>query len=217
MNIGPARFNMIEQQIRPWGVLNPKVIDGLRELDRQHFVPLQYKTMAYADIEVPLEQGQCMLRPKIEARLIQALLPTHHDDILEIGTGSGFMTALLATLGNQVTSVDIFPDFLAQTEAKLQSQGIGNVTLEEGDGALGWGQTKKWDAILLTASTPRIPAAYEALLKPGGRFVVVVGDLPSMEVIVITRLKNGALQRQSLFDTCIAPLINAQTKSEFQL
>ncbi|MCP4951194.1 MAG: protein-L-isoaspartate O-methyltransferase, partial [Proteobacteria bacterium] len=97
MNIDPARFNMIEQQIRPWGVLNPKVIDGLRELDRQYFVPLQYKTMAYADIEIPLEQGQCMLRPKIEARLIQALLPTHHDDILEIGTGSGFMTALLAT------------------------------------------------------------------------------------------------------------------------
>ena len=147
MNIGPARFNMIEQQIRPWGVLNPKVIDGLRELDRQHFVPLQYKSMAYADIEIPLEQGQCMLRPKIEARLIQALLPTHHDDILEIGTGSGFMTALLATLGNQVTSVDIFPGFLAQTEAKLHSHGIENVTLEAGDGALGWGDTKKWDAI----------------------------------------------------------------------
>ena len=142
MNIDPARFNMIEQQIRPWGVLNPKVIDGLRELDRQHFVPLQYKTMAYADIEVPLEQGQCMLRPKIEARLIQALLPTHHDDILEIGTGSGFMTALLATLGNQVTSVDIFPGFLAQTEAKLHSHGIENVTLEAGDGALGWSDTK---------------------------------------------------------------------------
>ena len=147
--------------------------------------------------------------------LAEAVAP--HVDILEIGTGSGFMTALLATLGNQVTSVDIFPGFLAQTEAKLHSHGIENVALEAGDGALGWSDTKKWDAILLTASTPRIPAAYETLLKPGGRLVAVVGDLPSMEAIVITRLKNGVLQHHSLFDTCIAPLINAQTKSEFHL
>ena len=215
MNMEQARFNMIEQQIRPWEVLDQQVLDLLFRVRREDYVPEQYRALAFADMEIPLGHGEKMLQPKLEARMLQELALKNTDQILEVGTGSGHMTALLASLGGHVYSVEIVPEFSVSAAAKLQAHGIANVTLETGDAARGWDTHAPYDAIVLTGSVPVLPEAFQKCLKPGGRLIAVVGEPPVMEARLITRVSSGAYNSIGLFETCIAPLKNALQPERF--
>jgi protein-L-isoaspartate(D-aspartate) O-methyltransferase len=210
-----ARHNMIEQQIRPWDVLDERVLRLLAETPRDQFVPPDYRRLAYADIAVPLGHGQVMMPPRVEARLLQSLDIRSTDDILEVGTGSGYLTALLASVGHHVYSVEIFPDFVAQAHAALDRHGIHNVTLETGDAARGWDKHGPYDVIAVTGSLPVMPEAFQAALRPGGRMFVVVGDPPVMEATLVTRVGPQAWINESLFETELPPLINAPQPARF--
>jgi len=210
-----ARFNMVEQQIRPWEVLDQQVLDLLFEVKREEFVPPQYRALAFSDMEIPLGRGESMLAPKIEARMLQTLAIKPSDRILEVGTGSGYMTALLAKLGAHVCSVEIVPEFSAAAAAKLQRYGIVNTTLEVGDAARGWGAHAPYDVIVLTGSLPLLPEAFQRSLAAGGRLLAVVGDAPVMEVRLVTCAAPGACGSLALFETCIPPLKNALQPERF--
>ena len=215
LDIERARFNMIEQQIRTWEVLDQRVLDLLFKLRREEFVPPQYRTLAFADMEIPIGHGEKMLQPKIEARMLQELAIQPGDRILEVGTGSGYMTALLASLGGHVYSVDIVPEFTQSAAARLSAHGIANVTLETGDAARGWDKHAPYDAIVLTGSVPVLAEAFQRSLKPGGRLIAVVGEPPVMEAQLITCVAAGACNTVGLFETCIAPLKNAPQPERF--
>jgi protein-L-isoaspartate(D-aspartate) O-methyltransferase len=216
MDIERARFNMIEQQIRTWEVLDSWVLSTLQDFHREDFVPAEYTDLAFADIQIPIGHGQTMMEPRLEARLLQTLALTGGESVLEIGTGTGCMTALLARCAKTVTSVDIHGDFLKGAAQRLRKTGINTVTLDEGDAADDWKPGSTWDAILLTGSVPEIPPAFERALAKNGRLVAVVGQNPIMEAIIIFRDANGALSRRSLFDTHVAPLINTPSKRAFE-
>ncbi len=216
MDIERARFNMIEQQIRTWEVLDSWVLSTLQDFHREDFVPAGYTDLAFADIQIPIGHGQTMMEPRLEARLLQTLALTGGESVLEIGTGTGCMTALLARCAKTVTSVDIHGDFLKGAAQRLRKTGINTVTLDEGDAADDWKPGSTWDAILLTGSVPEIPPAFERALAKNGRLVAVVGQNPIMEAIIIFRDANGALSRRSLFDTHVAPLINTPSKRAFE-
>lgn len=213
-DVARARFNMVEQQIRPWEVLDPKVLELPYLVPREDFVPAQYRGLAFADLEIPLGHGASMLAPKLEARMLQALELRPSDCVLEIGTGSGYMTALLAKLARKVTSVEIEPELSAAAGRRLAAHGIHNVLLEVGDGAAGWGDGQ-YDAIVLTGSTPLLPEAYRARLKLGGRLLAVVGEAPVMEAMLVTRVGEDAWRDIALFETCIPPLRNAPQPPRF--
>lgn len=209
MNVEQARFNMVEQQIRTWEVLDPHILDLIGNMPREEFAPAQYRDLAFADIMIPLGHGQVMMEPKVEARLLQALAIESSDTVLEIGTGSGYFTALLARLGKHVHSVDIFPDFTGNAQRALAGHGINNVTLETGDAAKGWNKHAPYDVIAITGSLPALPETFLHSLKPDGRMVVVVGEAPVMEAVLVTRVGEGAQwARESLFETNIPPLLN---------
>ena len=210
-----ARFNMVEQQIRPWEVLDPRVLDLLRHVRREEFVPDAYRDVAFADLEIPLGNGEKMLQPKLEARMLQELEVRDTDRILEIGTGSGYMTALLAKLGGHVYSVEIVPQFVAAAAQRLKKAGIDNFTLETGDGARGWDKHAPYDAIVLTGSVPVLPASFQSSLGPGGRMIAVIGTPPVMEAQLITCVSSGVYNAVGLFETCIAPLRNALQPTKF--
>lgn len=214
-DIEHARFNMIEQQIRPWDVLDTNVLDLLFTVRREDFVPAQYRELAFVDMEIPLEHGATMLAPKIEARMLQALALKPTDRVLEIGTGSGYLTALLAKLAAHVYSVDIEPAFTHEAGIELQQHHIANVTLETGDASRGWNAHAPYDAIVLTGSTPLLPEAFQESLTIGGRLLAVVGDAPVMEARLITRTAEDAYETVGLFETSIAPLKNALHPSRF--
>jgi protein-L-isoaspartate(D-aspartate) O-methyltransferase len=215
MDFERARFNMVEQQIRPWEVLDQRVLDLLFKVRREDFVPPSYRTLAFADLEIPIGHGEHMLAPKIEARMLQALAIAETDRILEVGTGSGYMTALLANVGAHVYSVDINPEFTRTAGEKLAAHGIRNVTLEAGDAARGWDRHGPYDAIVLTGSVPILPESFKTSLKTGGRLVVVVGEPPVMEALLITSVGAGVYNTVALFETCIAPLRNVVTPERF--
>jgi len=215
MNVEQARFNMVEQQIRPWDVLDPRVLDLLLRVRREEFVPEPYRALSFADMEIPLGHGERMLAPKLEARMLQALDLKPDDKVLEIGTGSGYMTALLASLAGHVTSVEIIPEFTEAASARLGRQQIRNVTLETGDAARGWDRRAPYDAIVLTGSVPLLPPAFEKSLAPGGRLLAVIGEPPVMEAQLVTCVSAGVCSRTGLFETCIAPLKNAIQPERF--
>lgn len=215
MNLEQARFNMIEQQIRTWEVLDPIVLDLLQQVPREDFVPAAYKGLAFADLEIPLGHGQNMLSPKLEARMLQALGLKKTDNVLEIGTGSGYMTALLAKLAQQVYSVELIQELSHSAAQKLAAHGIANVTLEVGDGAHSW-DAGSYDAIVLTGSVPLLPEDFEAQLKPGGRLLAVVGEAPAMEAVLVTCVSPGVCRRTTLFETCIPSLNNAPQPERFR-
>lgn len=215
MNIEQARFNMVEQQIRPWDVLDQQVLDLLLEVRREEFVPEQYRALAFVDMEIPLGHGEVMLAPKLEARILQELAIKKTDRILEVGTGSGYFTALLAHLGAHVYSVDIIPEFVAGARAKLAAHGISNVTLAEGDAARGWGRQAPYDVIALTGSVPSLAAAFQEDLTPGGRLFAIIGDPPVMEATLITCVSAGVYNSVPVFETCVAPLRNAPHPARF--
>jgi protein-L-isoaspartate(D-aspartate) O-methyltransferase len=215
LDVERARFNMVEQQIRPWEVLDQRVLDLLFQVRREEFVPPQYRALAFADMEIPIGHGEKMLSPKLEARLLQELALQPGDKMLEVGTGSGYMTALLASLGSHVYSVDIIAEFTQASGARIASRGINNATFETGDAARGWEKHAPYDAIVLTGSVPVLPEAFQKSLKPGGRLIAIVGEPPVMEARLITCVAAGIYNSTGLFETCIAPLRNALQPERF--
>ncbi|MCX7184870.1 MAG: protein-L-isoaspartate O-methyltransferase [Nitrosospira sp.] len=219
MDLEQTRYNMVEQQIRPWDVLDQKVLNLLFELRREEFVPAVYRSLAFVDMEIPLGHGEVMLAPKMEARILQELQIKKTDRILEVGSGSGYLTALLAKQGEHVYSVEIVPELKAMAEKNLQTHGISNVTLEQGDAAHGWPGHGPYDVIVLTGSTPVLPEAFQNSLKTGGRMFAVVGDAPVMEAVLVTCVAQekeaGVYNTVSLFETCIPLLKNAQQPERF--
>ena len=215
MNVEQARFNMVEQQIRTWEVLDQQVLDLLFRVRREEFVPEQYRALAFADMEIPIGNGEKMLSPKLEARMLQELALAPGDTVLEVGTGSGYMTALLASVGRHVHSVDIVPEFTRSAAARIAAHGLYNVTLETGDAARGWNLHAPYDAIVLTGSVPVLPAAFRNSLRPGGRLLAVVGEPPVMEARLITCVAADVCNTTVLFETCIAPLRNAVQPERF--
>ena len=215
MNVEQARFNMVEQQIRTWEVLDQQVLDLLFRVRREEFVPEQYRALAFADMEIPIGNGEKMLSPKLEARMLQELALAPGDTVLEVGTGSGYMTALLASVGRHVHSVDIVPEFTRSAAARIAAHGLYNVTLETGDAARGWNLHAPYDAIVLTGSVPVLPDAFRNSLRPGGRLLAVVGEPPVMEARLITCVAADVCNTTVLFETCIAPLRNAVQPERF--
>jgi protein-L-isoaspartate(D-aspartate) O-methyltransferase len=214
MDFERARFNMIEQQIRTWDVLDQDVLDLLFRVRREDYVPGDYRDFAFADLEIPLGEGERMWTPKMEARVLQELKLRPDETVLEIGTGSGYLTALLAARSAEVTSVEIVPRFVSEAKARLKRAGVANVRLETGDGARGYGELQ-YDAIVLTGSTPVLPQSWLAQLKPGGRLFAVVGDAPAMTARVTHWTGPGAIATRDLFETVIAPLRNAAQPRRF--
>lgn len=210
MNLEQARFNMVEQQVRPWEVLDQRVLDRLAAVPREDFVPPAFRNLAYADIQIPIGQGQVMLPPKIEGRLLQALELKEQDSVLEIGTGTGYLTAVMAGLAGHVTSVDIFPELQRLAEWQLK-----NVSLQVGDASRGWSQGGPFDAIAVTGSLPSEPHAFLEALKLGGRLFVVLGQAPVMEAVLITRVGEKEWSREGLFETVIPPLLHSEPKPKF--
>ena len=214
MDLERARFNMIEQQIRTWEVLDQRVLDLLFKVRREEFMPEPYRALAFVDMEIPIGHGEKMLQPKLEARMVQELAVAATDRILEVGTGSGYVTALLAMLGAHVLSVDIVPEFTRGALRKLAAHALTNVALETGDAARGWEQGP-YDVILLTGSVPLLAEGFKANLRPGGRLLAIVGEPPVMEAQLITKAAEGAYNSVGLFETCIATLKNAPQPQRF--
>ncbi len=217
MNLENARFNMIEQQIRPWEVLDQQVLDLLNKLPREDFVPERYRKLAYMDTTISLGNDQVMMPPRVEARILQALNVHPDETVLEVGTGSGYVTALLASLGDHVYSVDINAEMTRTAGEKLADRGISNVTLETGDAARGWDAHAPYDVIVITGSLPLLPTSFKRTLKEGGRLVAVVGDSPVMEVVLITRVGESEWAQETLFETDLPALINAPEPERFTL
>ncbi len=215
MDIEQARFNMVEQQIRTWDVLDQRVLDLLFAVRREDFVPAAYRLLAFADLEIPLGDGQSMWTPKMEARVVQELRLQPGETVLEIGTGSGYLTALLARIGARVTSVEINPRLAAFGRANLQRGSVAGVELVQADAARGCG-SGAYDAIVLTGSTPVLADNWVRQLKPGGRVFAVVGEPPVMTARLVNWVAPGAVTTDDLFETVIAPLVNAPTPARFE-
>ena len=215
MNIEQARFNMIEQQIRPWEVLDPQVLDLLFVVKREDFVPAAYRNLAFADMEIPVGSGQVMLAPRVEARLLQELGIKKTDKVLEIGTGSGYMAALLAARAEHVITIESRPELAAFARENLERAGVTNVTVEVGDGANGWTQRAPYDAIVVSGSLPVLPAALLKQLRVGGRLAVIVGEAPVMEAQLITCSTEGVYNTVNLFETVVPAIDGGETKPGF--
>ena len=212
--IEQARFNMIEQQVRTWDVLDQQVLDTMNAVPREAFVAERYASLAFADTNIPLGHEQVMMAPKVEGRLLQALAIEPQHSILEVGTGSGYLTACLARLGRHVTSIDIMPDFIEAAGDRLAGQDIVNVTLQTGDALQDTGDTR-YDIIAVSGSLPVLRQQFHDNLEVGGRLFVISGKLPIMEAGLITRVDEGHWSRECLFETCIPPLINAESPAVF--
>ena len=216
MNFEQARFNMVEQQIRPWEVLDGRVLSLLETIHREDFVPVRYRKLAFADISIPLDCGQVMMRPKVEARMLQALELDEDDTVLEIGTGSGFVTACLADLAKRVVSVEIFPELHETAALKLKDKGIENVELFVGDVMRGWQPEQAHDVVVVTGSVAEVPEQFRGWVNPGGRLFVVTGDSPAMEACVMKRLDVTEWTQESLFETDLPRLVHAEHAPEFE-
>jgi protein-L-isoaspartate(D-aspartate) O-methyltransferase len=216
MNFEVARTQMLGQQLRAWEVLDDRVLRAFAETPRENFVPPEYRDLAFADAEIPLGHGQTMLAPKVEGRVLQALQVEPIDEVLVVGTGSGYLAACLARLAKRVTSVDIFPDFGTAAAPKIAACGIHNVELKTAD-ALTLAHRAQFDAIAVTGSVPILDEHFVKMLRPQGRLFIVVGRDPAMEAQLITLQPNGASTTSSLFETVLAPLINAERPEPFVL
>lgn len=217
MNIEQARFNMIEQQIRPWDVLDPQVLDLLFVVKRENFTPPAYRSLAFADMELPLGDGQSMLTPKVEAKLLQELALRKTDKVLEIGTGSGYMAALLAARAEHVVTVECRPALAELARQNLAEAGVANVTVETGNGAGGWPSRGPYDAIIVSGSLPTLPDALLKQLRVGGRLAAIIGEAPVMEAVLVTCTGEGIYNSVNLFETVIAPLDGVAAKPSFSL
>lgn len=216
MNVAQARFNMIEQQIRPWNVLDAHVLDLLQTVAREEFVPPAYKSLAFADLEIPLPGGQCMLAPRVEARLLQDLNVQPHESVLEVGAGSGFMAALLSHRARSVLSVELLPELVALARANLEKAGIRNVTVRQEDGADLSAAEGQFEAIVLSGSVAQLPQALMQRLTVGGRLIAIVGEEPSMRTALVTRVSDTEFNTTYPWDTNAPRLQNFPEPSRFQ-
>jgi protein-L-isoaspartate(D-aspartate) O-methyltransferase len=216
MNLEQARFNLVEQQIRTWEVLDQEVLDSLYVIPREEFVPAQHRALAFSDLELPLGEGERMWQPKLEARVLQELALKKTDRVLEVGTGSGYLTALLAHRAGEVCSVELRPALAAFGRENLERHGTDNVVLEIGDAARGWGSRAPYDAIVLTGSTPVLPRAFLEQLNAGARLFAVVGEAPAMQARLAFCTAPGAWRSVDLFETVIRPLANAEQGRRFR-
>jgi protein-L-isoaspartate(D-aspartate) O-methyltransferase len=222
MNVELARMNMIEQQIRPWDVLDQSVLDLLASVRREDFVPPTLRSLAFADVELPLridgvDTGEVMMTPKVEARLLQELGVQAHESVLEVGCGSGFMAALAAHRARSVLSIEIDRRLFGFGAANLERAGIRNVRVELGDGARGWGERAPYDIIILSGSVPALPQSLLSQLKVGGRLAAIVGEAPVMTAQIVTRATDSSYDTLPLFETCLKPLRNAWHPDLFRL
>ena len=216
MNTEQARFNMIEQQIRPWEVLDQGVLSLLAIVKREDFVPPAYKSLAFVDTEVPLPAGQCMLAPKVEARLLQELDVHKHERVLEIGTGSGYMAALLGHKAQQVITMEQDAQLAEMARAKLQRAGVMNVHVRNADGSRGLPDEGPFDVILLSGSVAQVPPELLAQLKVGGRLAAIVGQMPIMRATLFTRTSEHHFASVELFDTVAPRLSGFDEPSRFK-
>lgn len=214
MDIEAARQQMIEQQIRAWEVLDPRVLEALGRVPRERFAPPAFRDLAFADTSIPLPCGQSMLPPKLEGRILQAVELQPGESALEVGTGSGFFAACLAELGGRVHSIDIFPELTAFAADNLRATGYTGVSLATADATRGL-DAGPWDVVVLTASLPVYDPRFQELLKHGGRLFAVVGTGAAMEALLVTRAGEREFARTSLFETAIDPLVNAARPSRF--
>lgn len=220
-DVEKARFNMVEQQVRTWDVLDPSILDLLFIVKREHFVQPAYRALAFADMEIPLrldgwDSGESMWAPKVEARMLQELVIGAHERVLEIGTGSGYMAALLARKADDVTSVEIEPRLQAFGAANLARAGVHNVRARSGDASRGWDEGAPYDVIVATGSLPIVPPSLLDQLRVGGRLAVIVGDEPAMVAQIITRVTADGTDTRRLFETSVKPLQNAVRPSGFR-
>lgn len=215
MNFEQARFNMIEQQIRPWDVLDADVLHLLSVVKREDFVPLAHKALAFVDMEIPLGHGQCMLAPRVEARMLQDVAVQKHEKVLEIGAGSGYMAAMLAHRAQRVISLEINPELAAMARTNLQKAGVTNAEVRQFDGSKGTPAEGPFDVIVLSGSVAEVPPALLANLKVGGRLIAIVGDEPVMRATLITRTGETAFKTSQPWDTVAPRLLNFPEPSPF--
>ena len=223
VDIERARFNMIEQQIRPWDVLDLDVLDLLQQVKREDFVPLAHRALAFADMEIPLvggadealRNGRSMLAPRVEARMLQDVAPKGHEKILEVGTGSGYMAALLASRAQRVITLEIHPELARMARENLQKAGLRNVEVREADGARGLAAEGPFDAIVLSGSVHEVPQVLLSQLKIGGRLAAIVGNEPMMRATFITRTGEAAWTTEQPWDTVVPRLANFPEPSRF--
>lgn len=215
MDFQQARSNMIEQQVRPWDVLDQRVLDVFAEVPREAFLGAEHGGVAYSDFQLPIGFGQHMLKPTLDGRLLQALLLEVTDTVLEIGTGSGYLTACLARLCAHVDSIEIIPELAEQAKARLTERGVANVSVMHQDAAAVWDARDGYDAIAFSGAVPSVPDYYRQKLKVGGRLFAFIGEneRPTMEAILVTRVKDTEWSRESLFETRVDPLINFASES----
>lgn len=216
MNYEQARFNMVEQQIRTWEVLDPDVLDLLMAVRREEFVPAAHRNLAFADIEIPIGCGQVMLKPAVEGKILQALKLNRSDSVLEIGAGSGYFAALLAARTDWVRTIDIEPELVKLASENLDRYGVQNVTVKEADGALGLPCRAPYDAIVISGGVPVVPQAVLEQLKVGGRLFAFVGEAPVMKARLITCIGEGQFRTEDVFETLVPMLKNAQRKDDFR-
>ena len=216
MNIEQARFNMIEQQIRPWNVLDQEVLDALHIVKREQFVPAACASLAFADTEIPLGNGAVMFNPKVEARILQELQVKKHENVLEIGTGSGYMAALLAYKSRHVTTIEINPALKEMAQQNLARANVTNVTVELGNGSEGWPAGAPYDVIVISGALEVLPEMFLKQLKVGGRIAVIVGVAPVMQCVIITRVAEAAWDTVHVFETNVKPLACAPQPSHFE-
>ena len=209
-----ARQQMVEQQVRAWDVLHPDILDVLKNVPREQFVPAGYETLAFADTEIPIGHGQSMMTPTLEGKILQALDLSSTDSVLEVGTGSGFLAACLARLSEKVTSIDIHEEFLQSASVNMEDSGISNIELLAMDATKNL-PNKKFDAIAVTGSIQTFDPRFVMALKPDGRLFVVVGDGPAMEARMIRRTGDNDWRSESLFETDLAPLVNGSKPAQF--
>lgn len=218
MDFDKVLFNMVEQQIRPWDVLDPKVLDLFMAIPRHHFVEESQQKLAYSDIELPIldseKSGQTMLYPRVEGRIMQAVDADEKDSVLEIGTGYGFLTALLASAAKEVTTVDIHPS--VQEKAKQNLTDYNNITFKVGDGGQNWDDGTQYDVIVLGAASAELSEDYKNKLNLGGRLFTTVGASPAMVSQVLTRVNDREWEVETLFETVMPNLINAESKTRFR-
>lgn len=216
MNFEQARHNMIEQQIRPWDVHDDLILDLMIRSPREDFVAESQRNLTFTDIELPIGHGEKMMFPRIEARMLQALNVQPSDKILEVGTGSGFVTFLLASIGNYVCSVEIHEELALNAKKRLSEHNVSNFEIHAGDAAQGWSNRQPYDVIAITGSMPSLPNRFQQDLSIGGRLFAIIGEGPIMQATLVTRLSASEWREEVLFETYLAPLKNVPATSSFQ-
>ncbi len=211
-----ARFSMVQQQVRPWEVLDPRVLEVLGTIKREDFVPPRHRRVAFADLALPLEHGEVMMKPVVEGRMLQALELDPRDEVLEVGTGSGFISACLAALARDVVSIDIHADFVERTRSRVAEAGISNLQVIQAD-AMEYRTARRFDAIAITGAVGVVPAHFTEWLKPGGRLFVVRGHTPVQTAVVLRADADGRISEQTLFETELPYLAGAEPVARFAL